>query len=93
MPDKLTVDGHPTIISKDIMITDTYPNNEGFQKVLKVDFNENNIDVIADLYSTAKYLGERRTDLHPRVDLENKRVAIDSNVNGRRKVCILERCF
>ena len=37
------------------MITDTYPNNEGFQKVLKVDFNENNIDVIADLYSTAKY--------------------------------------
>lgn len=93
MPDKLTVDGHPTIISKDIMITDTYPNNEGFQKVLKVDFNENNIDVIADLYSTAKYLGERRTDLHPRVDLENKRVAVDSNVNGRRKVCILERCF
>ena len=58
-----------------------------------MDFNENNIDVIADLYSTAKYLGERRTDLHPRVDLENKRVAVDSNVNGRRKVCILERCF
>ena len=51
------------------------------------------IKVLAELYSTEKRMGEQRTDLHPRVDLEGGRISIDSNINGYRKVVVLEENF
>ena len=93
MPDKLKVDGHPTWVNNNCIITDTYPDSAGFQKVLMVNPSNESIKVLAELYSTEKRMGEQRTDLHPRVDLEGGRISIDSNINGYRKVVVLEENF
>lgn len=89
MHDKLIVDGHPTWVNNSCLITDTYPDSAGFQKVLYINPEKNKVDVIADLYTTEKRMGEQRTDLHPRVDSQNGLICIDSNVKGKRKISIL----
>lgn len=93
MADKLMVDGHPTWVNDHCVITDTYPDAAGFQKVLKVDPQSGSVKVLADLYSTERRMGEQRTDLHPRVDVKGGKICIDSNVKGYRKVVILEEDF
>jgi len=88
--DLLVQDGHPTWINEECMITDTYPDDCGFQRVLSVNPKSKTAKTLAEVYSTAKYMGERRTDLHPRVDCERGRVCFDSNITGKRHLCILE---
>jgi len=90
MPNLLKVDGHPTWVNEEFMITDTYPDNAGFQKLLLVNPIKQTVNVLADIYTSEKRMGEQRTDLHPRIDSASSQICIDSNVNGFRKLTILK---
>lgn len=93
MHKELRVDGHPTWIDSTCLITDTYPDKQGFQFLYKINTLNNSKETLAKIYSSPKRLGEERTDLHPRVDLKNHRICFDSNVKGKRTFCVMEDCI
>lgn len=82
----LLVDGHPTYIGNDEIITDTYPDEHGFQRVLKCNLYSNNAEQIAKVYHTGNRREEKRCDLHPKVDPENRIIVIDTNVFKHREI-------
>lgn len=87
--DILKEDGHPTWIGNNKFITDTYPNRYGFQKILYIDIYQQKIETLLDIYSSYKIYGEKRCDLHPRINLMNYDICFDANVKGNRKLYIL----
>ena len=72
------------------ILTDTYPDASCYQHLFTVNMQTGGSDEIAAIYSTPFKAGERRTDLHPRVNKENNVICIDSNSQGRRKLIIFK---
>lgn len=89
-PDSLTTDGHPSIISDNYIITDTYPDKNGYQKIIKSNIGNDRSETIANIYSCYKTEQEKRTDLHPRLNKTKNQVCFDANINGYRQLFILE---
>lgn len=77
-------DGHPTI-GDDIFITDTYPDNFGFQKLIYV--NNNKLKVIYESYHPLYFFKENRCDLHPR--LHHRKIYFDQIINSQRKLSVI----
>lgn len=87
--DILTNDGHPTWLGNNKIITDTYIDKYGFQKILYVDIDNRKIDTLIDIYSSYKAFGEKRCDLHPRINNKNDDICFDANVKGNRMLFLL----
>lgn len=88
--DILMGDGHPTCIGENEIITDTYVDRIGYQKILYINLKENRVNQLVDIYSNYKHYGERRCDLHPRVDKDTKTICFDADVKGYRKIYLLK---
>lgn len=86
----LTGDGHPTWLGPDTMITDTYVDKKGYQKILNVNYLEQKVEQLIDIYSTYKHSGERRCDLHPRVNEETSEICFDADVKGYRELFLMK---
>lgn len=86
MPEKLKCDGHPTYIAEDVFVTDTYPDKRGYQKIMLVNVRTQEVNELVCIYSTAKHMGERRCDLHPRYDKDTKLVVFDADIKGHREL-------
>ncbi len=82
----LNEDGHPSVLSTHSILTDTYPNLLGFQRILIYDSIIDKKKTILEIYSDCRVEGERRTDLHPRVNFKNRIVCFDSNQNRYRSL-------
>lgn len=82
----LLEDGHPTYIGNDEIITDTYPDEHGFQKVMKCNLYNDSIEEIAKVYHIGRRREEKRCDLHPKVDIENRTLVIDTNAYKHRVI-------
>ena len=91
-PSVLNVDGHPSIFSDDIILTDTYPDLMGFQKLYFANTNKGGSEKILEIYSNCIIEGEKRTDLHPRLNSNKSLVCIDSNQNDFRNLLIISLC-
>lgn len=89
-PNILHEDGHPSILNKNVLITDTYPDKNGYQKLLKIDVENSQIFTLLKIYSSHKSRGEKRTDLHPRLNKEKNIICFDANVKGYRKIYFLK---
>jgi hypothetical protein len=88
----LTVDGHCSYSpNRRWILTDTYPDKEGFRTLLLFDpTNERRID-IGRFHGPTPPDGEIRCDLHPRWSRDGKQVCIDSiHENGHRQVYVLD---
>jgi len=84
----LNKDGHPSFISNSGIITDTYPQpifNE--QELLTYD-SKNKLKTIAQIHSSFNLKGEYKCDLHPRVNFNNNKVAVDFCTKNRRKIAV-----
>ena len=84
------MDGHPSFINNNIFISDTYPrglNNYQslFQYSKNGDFRE-----LAKLHSHNLNIGEYKCDLHPRYDMEHKKIAVDCSLRGERGLYIFD---
>lgn len=85
----LPFDGHPSIFSKGIFLTDTYPDTRGFQHIYLVNENDDTKEEIIKIYSIPILNLEMRTDLHPRLSEDKKYVAFDSSHDNLRKLLVL----
>ncbi|MHB1151390.1 MAG: hypothetical protein ACYCWE_13710 [Eubacteriales bacterium] len=90
-PKCLKEDGHPTVLCNGKkIITDTYPDKNGFQYVFLVDVEYQKKTLLFGAYSSAKRIGEQRCDLHPHVDVISGKIILDASVKKNRNVYILE---
>ncbi len=86
----LTEDGHPSFIDDTNIITDTYPNLFGYQRLLRFDIIKKELLDIGKFYSPPKFTLDNKCDLHPRLN-RNKNVAcVDSGSVGRREMILLK---
>lgn len=85
----LVEDGHPTFVTDTIFITDTYPDAAGYQRIKMINLETKEIDMLIEIYSTSKHMGVERCDLHPRYDRDNKKLYFDADVDGHRRLYIL----
>lgn len=86
----LQEDGHPSFISDDLILTDTYPSRLSKEQKLII-ANNDSYEVIGKFYAPSKYRGEFRCDLHPRLSGDKKFVAIDVPFFDGRKLVVLEK--
>lgn len=90
-PSSLDRDGHPSISNqKDIVLTDTYPDEYFFQHLMFVDLNKDTKYPVADVYSDPHIKGEMRTDLHPRFNDTFDLISFDANIRGNRNLYIIQ---
>lgn len=78
-PTLLHEDGHPSMLTEGTIITDTYPDLNGFQKLFVSNLKEGGYKLLVEIYSNCLVEGERRTDLHPRLNHSKNMVCFDSN--------------
>jgi len=83
-------DGHPQF-SPDgkYIITDTYPDRNRLQRLIRFSMRNNYREDLAILRSPFKYRGNVRCDLHPRWNRDGKAVCFDSSHTGKRALCIM----
>jgi hypothetical protein len=86
LPNVLTRDGHPSLYKNGKILTDTYPDKAGYQSLLLFDGKMRRVDTLAKIFSSPKYTGEKRTDLHPRFNDNKTRISFDANINGFRNI-------
>lgn len=79
----LIEDGHPSLFKNNELLTDTYPNLDGYQQLYTAG-KEKGKHVLLSIYSTCKKEGPQRTDLHPRLNHDKTFVCFDANVIGYR---------
>lgn len=87
----LRYDGHPTVIGKDQIISDTYPLSRRFKRQCLFSYSENTnkINTIATFSTNPKYEGESRCDLHPSIN--DDMISVDTNCFGLRSIVILKK--
>lgn len=87
----LTCDGHPSFITNpSIMLTDTYPDTDYFQHLYSVNVSSNVKKELVKIYSDPMVTGEKRTDLHPRLNANKRMICFDANVSKNRKLYIIK---
>lgn len=90
-PHSLYMDGHPSVDEDSYLLTDTYPDKNGFQYVYMVDSKSDIKKSLFKVYMKPVANGEMRTDLHPRFNHDHTKICIDSNRNGYREIMILKK--
>lgn len=83
-------DGHPTILNERYIVTDTYPDYTCMSKLYLIDVLNKDVILLGRFYSGIRYQGIKRCDLHPRFDLNDTKLTIDTVLEGRRKVYHLD---
>ena len=83
-------DGHCTIVQDGTMLTDTYPDECGFQRLYTRD-TQGQIETLVEIHSPAKFIFDLRCDLHPRGTNEPGTYTFDSAVAGRRATYMIAR--
>lgn len=94
LPDILNSDGHQTFINNKNFITDTYPDKFRMSKMYQVDLMNDQIKLIASLYSpkkfqTINFKNHIACDLHPRISPCLNFVCFDSPRTGVRAIYTL----
>ncbi len=72
------------------ILTDTYPDAEGFRHLLLYDTAEGRLVEVGKFYSPPELTGEIRCDLHPRWSRSGREVCIDSAHEGSRQVYVVD---
>lgn len=93
VPNVLNKDGHPTMLSEEFMLTDTYALNDGYQRLCLVNINEGTHEILAEIFHVNISKGdgiEKRTDLHPRINPSKNIICFDMNTTGYRSLGLLK---
>ena len=91
---QLNVDGHQSMVSDSVFVTDTYPDRRRMASLYKVDAERQTFEKIASLYSPRKFQTKDfrkhiACDLHPRVSPSGRYVCFDSVFTGVRSLCVM----
>lgn len=86
---EIDFDSHPTRIDDEWIVTDSYPDLKGYQKLFKCNLVTGEVRKFMELFSKPALTVELRTDLHPRYFADKKQVCIDCNIKGVREMCLI----
>lgn len=86
----LVDDGHPTVLNKRYIVTDSYPDYTCKSKLMLIDLKKNTVKILGKFYSYKKYQDDRRCDLHPRFDDLGNMLTLDTVCSGKRNICHLD---
>lgn len=89
-PEILNADGHPSIFNQHTILSDTYPDMKGFQRLFFADIQKSGYIELLRLYSNCRIEGERRTDLHPRLNRDKSVICFDCNTGRYRQMGLLK---
>jgi hypothetical protein len=91
LPVSVPYDGHPmrSPSSPVEVITDTTPDPIRRQHLLRLNVVTGAVMEIEAWATPTTHVGEVRCDLHPRWDVEGRRVCVDTAVSGRREMRVL----
>lgn len=82
-------DGHPSFLTAEEIISDTYPDFFGRQTLYRQKLDPASPrDKLATFYVPAEYQGELRCDFHPRLSSSHQEIAIDIIHNSFRAVAV-----
>jgi hypothetical protein len=84
-------DGHPHNLDDTILVSDTYPNTDGIQKLLF--FNKTNGTLLHEIsfdVDATNANSPLRCDFHPRVSPNKNFISVDIVQAGRRSQCVLK---
>lgn len=83
----LKEDGHPSFsTNEEWMLTDAYPDKSRMSTLLLYNLKSKKLTVLGEFYSSLRYTGELRCDLHPRFNTSNNKITFDSVHEGKRAV-------
>lgn len=85
----LNQDGHPSLLKNGTILSDTYPDIFGRQKVFLYRPENDKAEMLATFHSPNNFSGEMRCDLHPRLSLAQDKICVDIVRNGRRAMCLI----
>lgn len=81
-----SIDGHPSFTDDGIyMITDSYPDQEGFQRLMIFDCNTNK-GVILGKFAAPLQGNPASCDLHPKLCFNGKYIVIDTAYSGKHRM-------
>lgn len=87
-------DGHPSYSPNgEWILTDTYPDDRNFQRVILYHTERNLRIDIGEFYSSPDYFsahGAIRCDLHPRWNRDGTEICIDVNQDGKRQMYVMD---
>lgn len=81
--------GHPSYSKNGLIITDTYPNRNGYLSLMLYDKEKKSLDILAKLRTPYSFQGSIKCDLHPRWDRTSQYVCFDSAHTGVRALCTM----
>ncbi len=85
-----SIDGHPSFTDDgQYMITDSYPDNEGFQKIIVYNCISNKGIIIAKLFAPLSG-NPASCDLHPKLSYYGNYLAIDTAYTGTHHMILFE---
>jgi hypothetical protein len=85
----LNQDGHPSLFKDGTILSDTYPDIFGQQKVFLYHPESGKAETLASFYSPRDFTGEMRCDLHPRLSPAQDKICVDIVQRGRRAMCLI----
>jgi hypothetical protein len=88
-PGALDEDGHPSFISGDLIISDTYPDMFGHQTLFTCDLRSGEKNVFFTHHHPLVFRGEGRCDFHPRLSPGKDKVCVDTVRNGKRCMVVM----
>lgn len=86
----LNIDGHPSFTADGkYMITDSYPNKKGFQRLVAYNTHNNQAVLLGEFYAPLKG-NPASCDLHPKFCQNEKLVAVDTAYSGTHRMILFE---
>lgn len=84
----LNIDGHPSF-TKDgkYMITDSYPDKKGFQRLIAYNTLNNKAVLLGEFYAPLKG-NPASCDLHPKFNASNEYIVVDTACSGKHKMIV-----
>lgn len=83
----LSIDGHPSFIhGKDVMLTDSYPDRNGYQRLLLYDIHKDRVTMLGEFYAALRNT-PASCDLHPKLSGEGF-VTVDTAYDGRHHMIV-----
>lgn len=82
-------DGHPIWYKDGLILTDSYPDRNGYQRLVVCNLETDETKQILETFQKPAISVERRTDLHPRYDAATDTICIDASPKGTRKFLLI----
>ncbi len=84
----MVCDGHPSYYSDKEIITDTYPQKDGCQRIRIEGIEDDSKKELVKVFSDPRMFGDKRCDTHPRYERKNGLLTFDAMPRNKERIVI-----